>query len=189
MSAYAELRLLVLGRLFLHFLTGLLDSLAGRRGGVRSGITSRIHCVAGGVHGGIARSRSGITGSVSGLTSRSCGIGSSVLRCLNGFLLGAARDSQGSEGSGKSDLGVHQNVPRVMSMDVWSKQQVGRPPHAVRYPLRGQNFRGSVQEQPRAFCLLLATAAANPLEGVIQRLRLSGKMTESTAPGQAHDRI
>ena len=118
LSAYAELRLLVLGRLFLHFLTGFLDSLAGRRDGVRSSLGSGITCFGGGVHGGIARSGSGITGGVSGLTRRSSGIGSSVLRCLNGFLLGAARDSQGSEGSGKSDLGVHQNVPRVMSMDV-----------------------------------------------------------------------
>ena len=111
---------LILGRLFLHFLTGLLDSLpvastasAVSRGSVRSG-------VAGGVAGGIAGGSSGVTGGVSGLTGRSSGIGGSVLRCLNGFLLGAARDGKGSKSSGKSDLGVHQNVPRVMSLDVWS---------------------------------------------------------------------
>ena len=72
----------------------------------------------GGIHGRIAGGSSGVTGGISGLSGRSSGIGGSVLRCLNGFLLGAARDGKGSKSSGKSDLGVHQNVPRVMSMDV-----------------------------------------------------------------------
>lgn len=121
-------RLLVLGRV-LNVLTSLLDSLTGRRGGIGGSLsscvagsvnrrTSRVHRVAGRFHGGIASGSSGITGGLGGLASGSGSLGGGVLSGFNGFLLGAARNGQGGKGSGKSDLGVHQNVPRVMSMDV-----------------------------------------------------------------------
>ncbi|MEY2919148.1 MAG: hypothetical protein RL261_453, partial [Pseudomonadota bacterium] len=68
--------------------------------GVDSGVAS------GG--GGVRRSSGGVRGGVSSLASGGSGVSSSFLRGFDGFfLLGAAGEGQGGEGSGESDLRVH----------------------------------------------------------------------------------
>jgi hypothetical protein len=133
---------LVACRLLLHLLTSLLDSLAGRRGGVRSsvargrsGITRGVRSVASSVNGGIASGRSGITGSLGSLTGSRSSISGLVLRRLDRLLLRAAGNGQGSEGSRKSNLRVHLDVPRISWMCL-IEQQARRPHHAVRPPAR-----------------------------------------------------
>ncbi len=129
-----------------------------------------------GVHRGIAGGSSGVTGGVGGLTGRGSGIGGSVLRSLNGFLLGAARDGQGSKGSGKSDLGVHQNVPRVNEFGCLLEQQARRPLHAVRTPCAVGILESAVQRGPWVFCLRIATSrtGGRPDTGQIQVIRVPG---------------
>lgn len=110
---------LVVG-LFLDSLTGLLDGLTclldgltGRRGSVGSGIACGVCCLTGSVDGGITRGRGGITSGIGSLAGRSGSISGRVLRRLDGLLLRAAGNGQGSEGSRKSNLRVHLDVPRI----------------------------------------------------------------------------
>ena len=76
-------------------------------GGVDSGVTSGGGGVASG-SGGITGSVDGLAGGVGSLVGSSSGVSSGFLRGLDGlFLLGAASEGQGGEGSSESDLRVH----------------------------------------------------------------------------------
>jgi hypothetical protein len=84
------------------------SSVASGGSGVGRGGGSGVNGGVAGSSGGVRRGSGGVRGGFSSFASGSGGVSSGFLRGFDGFfLLGAASEGQGGEGSGEGDLRVH----------------------------------------------------------------------------------
>lgn len=103
---------------------GVRGSLASGSGGVRRGGGSGVTSGGGGIArggSGVGRGGSGVTGSSGGVRGGrggSSGVRGSGVSSRGLFLLGAASEGQGGEGSGECELRIHVYFPKV---DGWTK--------------------------------------------------------------------